>query len=76
MLSNPDEKGENIIEANQGHIFNILIDTLMNLHVSPKSTLDIPIIFTPSELKRYDINLVVTARREARMSWVEDTHAK
>ena len=52
-------------------IFNIILKTMQNIHVRPKGTLDIPIVFTPKELRKYEVNLVVSARREARMSWIE-----
>lgn len=56
---------------NTGQVFNILLDRLQSVHVGPKAVLDIPIVFTPNELRRYEVSLVVTARREARMSWIE-----
>jgi hypothetical protein len=47
------------------------LDKLQNLHVGPRGVLDIPIVFTPNELRRYDVRLIVSARREASMSWIE-----
>ena len=55
----------------ENQVFNILLDKLQNLHVGPRGVLDIPIVFTPNELRRYDVRLIVSARREARMSWIE-----
>lgn len=52
-------------------VFNILLNKFENVHVSPKGILDIPIVFSPNELKCYNVNLVVTARREGRMNWIE-----
>ena len=59
------------ISSNESQVFNILLDNLQNIHVGPKAVLDIPVVFTPNELKRFEVSLVVTARREARMSWIE-----
>ncbi len=52
-------------------MFNILLNNFQNLHVTPRGVLDIPISFSPDELRKFDVNLVVTARREARMNWAE-----
>lgn len=57
--------------TNENRVFNILLDKLQSLHVGPRGVLDIPIVFTQNELRRYDVKLIVSARREARMSWVE-----
>lgn len=56
-------------EPNQ--IFNILLESLQNLHLSPRSILEIPVMFCPTEMKKYNVNLVVLAKREAQMSWLE-----
>ena len=72
-----DENEKPILESNSqssisdNQVYNILLDKLQNIHVSPKAMLDIPILFTPNDLKRFDAFMVVTARREARMSWSE-----
>jgi hypothetical protein len=72
-----DENEKPILESNSqssindNQVYNILLDKLQNIHVPPKEMLDIPILFTPNDLKRFDAFMVVTARREARMSWVE-----
>ncbi len=50
---------------------NILLETVKRVHMSPKSILDIPVLFNPTEMKRYNIKLVVTARREGDKSWQE-----
>lgn len=52
-------------------IFNILMNNVASVHVPPRGSLDIPIVFKPNELRSYSVNLVVSARREARMSWNE-----
>jgi hypothetical protein len=52
-------------------VFNLLLNSLDNIHMPPKASLDIPIVFSPVELRSYNVNLVVSARREARMSWNE-----
>lgn len=52
-------------------VINVLLNSLQNLHVPPKGALDIPISFSPDELRQFNYNLLITARREARMSWVE-----
>jgi hypothetical protein len=65
-----DEKGENVMEWRES-AFNILLNNLENVHVSPKAILDIPIVFSPSEMRRFNLNLIITARREARMNWAE-----
>lgn len=67
-----DENQENVMESNE-NAFNILLNSLENVHVSPRAILDIPIVFTPMQMKRYNVNLVVSARREARMNWAEQT---
>ena len=59
------------MSSNESQVFNILLDNLQSIHVAPKAVLDIPVVFTPNELKRFEVSLVVTARREARMSWIE-----
>jgi hypothetical protein len=51
--------------------FKIPWDNVKSVHVAPLSLLEIPIIFTPNELKRYNVRLTVTAKREGRMSWVD-----
>ena len=52
-------------------IFSILLENLKNVNVSPKSILDIPVLFNPTEMKKEKINLVVSARREGNSSWEE-----
>lgn len=50
--------------------FNILLNNLENVRVEAKSVLDIPIVYTPTEMKRHAISLVVEARRgEDEYSW-------
>jgi hypothetical protein len=56
-------------EPNQ--IFNILLESLQNLHLSPRSILEIPVMFCPTQMQKYNVNLVVLAKREAQMSWLE-----
>lgn len=50
--------------------FNILLNNLENVYVEAKSVLDIPIVYTPTEMKRHNVNLIVSARRsDADMNW-------
>ena len=53
-------------------VFNLLLNELEGISVPPKGALDIPIVFSPVELKSYRLNLVLTARRESRTSWNEN----
>ena len=72
-LSLHDEKG-NLIDTEKLEdmpVLNILLENLKNVHMSPKSILDIPVLFNPSEMKKYNVRLVVTARREGQKSWQE-----
>lgn len=71
-LSLEDKDGKSILnEDDENSVFSILLENLKNVYMSPKSILDIPVLYNPSEMNKYDINLVVNARREGRMSWVE-----
>lgn len=67
-----DEEGK-IIKLNDDEQspFNILLNKFENVHVSPRGILDIPIVFSPNELKSYNVYLIITARREGRMNWAE-----
>jgi hypothetical protein len=56
----------------QSSEFNILIDNLKDILVPARSILDIPITYRPTEMKRYNTNLVVTARQAAGMSWSDN----
>lgn len=51
--------------------FNILLDYTENIRVPPKGTVDIPVVFCPEELKQYKCTILITVRREARMSWAD-----
>jgi hypothetical protein len=67
-----DDNGKPFVEVNSdAPVFNLLLNSLESIHMPPKGSLDIPIVFSPVELRAYNINLVVSARREARMSWNE-----
>lgn len=52
-------------------MFSILLENMKNVHMSPKSILDIPVLFNPTEMKKYNLKLVVIARREGLKSWEE-----
>jgi hypothetical protein len=69
-----DETNENkpFVEENpENPVFNILMNSMESVHVPPKAALDIPIVFSPIELKSYKLSLAISTRREARMSWDE-----
>lgn len=67
-----DEEGKLIKLNDDEHSpFNILLNKFENVHVSPRGILDIPIVFSPNELKSYNVYLIITARREGRMNWAE-----
>ena len=70
LLCKKDNEENNVIESSED-AFNILLNNLENICINSKSSLDIPIVFTPSEMKRYNINLVIASRREAGMNWIE-----
>ncbi|CAF0834043.1 unnamed protein product [Brachionus calyciflorus] len=71
-----DEENKPIQLNDERSVFNILLSKFENVHVSPKAILDIPIVFSPNELKSYNVFLIVTARREGRMNWVEQNPNK
>ena len=62
----------NLMPLETSKTFNILLDSTYNVRVPPKGTLDVPVVFCPEELKQYKCTLVLTARREARMSWKDE----
>lgn len=66
-----DEEKNNVIESVENS-FNILLNGLENVLVEAKSILDIPIVFTPTEMKRFNVNLIVTATRGEKLSWEEN----
>ncbi len=67
-----DDKGD-LLEAEKSNspTLNILLETVKGVHMSPRSILDIPVLFNPTEMRRYDAKLLVVARREGDRSWLE-----
>lgn len=72
-----DEKDVAVLtEPDSNPIFNILLSNLKNIHMNPKSILDIPIFYNPAEMNQYNLKLVITARREGQTSWIDPVEAK
>ena len=72
-----DDKDNVILsEPDSNPIFNILLGSLKNIHMNPKSILDIPVFFNPTEMKQYSLKLAIAARREGQTSWIEPSESK
>jgi hypothetical protein len=54
---------------NDQKVFNLLLDSLENVKIPSKGTLDIPIMFTAKELRRYNVNLIINTKRDLNQSW-------
>jgi len=49
--------------------FSVLLKRQHNIALGPKSTLQMPVTFTPHEMRAYQARLTVSVKREDGLAW-------